>query len=137
MLSIPSKEERAKNCELPMDTESSMESLLPDQIRLLLKCCVDLISVPVECETLHAVLRLCLRCTRLHEMANVFVNCGGVDRLLALSQASAFTGFTSICTLIIRHILEDEQTLKHSMSRVRLFTLSPHYWCRQEYTIHM
>lgn len=121
MLCLPSKEAREKSSDTPMETDSSsMESLLPEQIRVLIKCCVDLISVPVECETLHAVLRLCLRCTRLHEMADIFVNSGGVDRLLALSQASAFTGFTSLCTLIIRHILEDEETLAHSMRRVRL-----------------
>ena len=120
MLCPPSSEAKSKETESPMDTDiSSMEGLLPEQIRNLIRCCVDLISVPVECETLHAVLRLCLRCTRLHEMADLFVNCGGIDRLLALSQSSAFTGFTSICTLIIRHILEDEEMLKVSMTRVR------------------
>lgn len=44
-----------------MDIDSHMNGLLPDQIETLLSLCVDLISVPVECETLHAVLRLCLR----------------------------------------------------------------------------
>ena len=51
-------------------------------------------------------------------MADLFVSCGGVDRLLQLSQASAFTGFTSLCTLIIRHVLEDEHTLTLALSQV-------------------
>lgn len=84
------------------------------------RCCVDLISIPVECDTLHAILRLCLRCTRSHKMAELFVSYGGVDALLALMQESAFTGFTSICTLLFRHILEDEATLRYAMEKVSI-----------------
>lgn len=126
MLSMPSKEDKAKNpTESPMDTDSnSMEGLLPEQIRTLIKCCVDLISVPVESETLHAVLRLCLRCTRVHDMAELFVNHGGIDQLLALSQASAFNGYSSLCTLLMRHVLEDELTLRQSFTKVRSPVLS-------------
>ena len=62
MLTIPSKSDRDKRGDSQMDIDSSeMSGLLADQIQTLLRVCVDLISVPVECETLHAVLRLCLR----------------------------------------------------------------------------
>ena len=62
MLTIPSKSDRDKRGDSQMDIDSSeMSGLLDDQIQTLLRVCVDLISVPVECETLHAVLRLCLR----------------------------------------------------------------------------
>jgi len=122
MLSIPSQEEREKSSVTPMDIEfDSMSGLTPGQITSLIKCCVDLISVPVECETLHAVLRLCLRFTREHEEANLFVDCGGVDQLLALTQASFFTGFTSLCTLLLRHVLEDKSTLAQCMTMVSFY----------------
>lgn len=65
-------------------------------------------------------------------MADLFVSCGGVDRLLKLSQASAFTGFTSLCTLIIRHILEDEQTLTITFSHVSIISNIHHYSYDQE-----
>lgn len=61
MLTIPSKPDRDLRKMHNMEVDAEMSGLLPEQIQTLLRLCVDLISVPVECETLHAVLRLCLR----------------------------------------------------------------------------
>lgn len=85
------------------------------------RACVGLIGVPTEPDTLHAVMRLCLRLTREHELAKIFALMGGPRMLLQLTEVSAFTGFTSLATLLIRHVLEEGETLRHTMEKVLLF----------------
>ncbi|XP_014676991.1 PREDICTED: E3 ubiquitin-protein ligase HUWE1-like [Priapulus caudatus] len=82
------------------------------------RACVGLISVPPEPDTLHAVMRLCLRLTRERALAKVFASMGGPRLLLQLTEASAFTGFTSLATLLIRHVLEEGETLRHTMEKI-------------------
>lgn len=82
------------------------------------RCSAELIGIPVNSEALHAVLRLCLRCTRHYRMAELFVSYNGIEKLLALGQQSSFSGSTSIISLLIRHILEDESTLRLSLEKV-------------------
>lgn len=77
-----------------------------------------LIGVPVDPDTLHAVLRLMLRLTRDHQFAQMFVKCGGPKMLLNLKQTSGFQGFFSLTTLILRHILEDPGSLRGTMEKV-------------------
>lgn len=96
----------------------SVKGLIPDQCETLIRVCVGLIGVPVEPDTLHAVMRLCLRLTRNHTYAVTFAELGGLRLLLNLTQESAFTGFTSLATLLIRHILEEPNTLRHTMEKV-------------------
>jgi E3 ubiquitin-protein ligase HUWE1 len=73
----------------------------------------------VEPDALHALLRILLRLTRHHETALLFARLGGTRSLLALTQDSGFQGFTSLATLIFRHILEEPATLRHTMEKVR------------------
>ena len=87
-------------------------------IYAIVRCCVLLIGVPVEPDTLHAVLRLLLRLTRQNEYAMQFAELGGPRLLLGLTQASAFQGFTSLATLLIRHVMEEPETLKHTLDKV-------------------
>ena len=84
----------------------------------LLKACVALVDVPVDPDALNAVLRLCLRLTQDFDQAVLFTQLGGVKMLLGLTQSSNFTGFTSLTTLLIRHVMEDEATLRHTMEKV-------------------
>lgn len=88
------------------------------QASTLIKACVGFIAVPVEPDTLHAVLRLCLRLTRNYEQASLFAESGGIKSILKLTQTSAFTGFNSLATLITRHVLEEPVTLKQTMEKV-------------------
>ena len=83
-----------------------------------LSCATQLISVPVTAEALNAILRFCLRLTRIHTCAAVFTEHDGPKHLLSLQQSSAFSGFSSIITLIFRHILEDEAMLERTMESV-------------------
>ncbi|PPS03519.1 hypothetical protein GOBAR_AA17153 [Gossypium barbadense] len=66
-------------------------------------------------ETLHAVLQLCSTLTRIHSLAVCFLDVGGVSSLLSLPTSSLFPGFDNVAATIIRHVLEDPQTLQHAM----------------------
>ena len=99
----------------------------------LLKSCVALISLPVDSDALNAVLRLCLRLTQDFVLASDFASFGGVKMLLKLNQVSGFSGFESLATLLIRHILEDPATLKHTIEKViRASTVSSNSYTTKE-----
>ncbi|TYJ35371.1 hypothetical protein E1A91_A05G232600v1 [Gossypium mustelinum] len=66
-------------------------------------------------ETVHAVLQLCSTLTRIHSLAVCFLDVGGVSSLLSLPTSSLFPGFDNVAATIIRHVLEDPQTLQHAM----------------------
>lgn len=82
------------------------------------RCCTGFIGIPVSPNTLQAVLKLCLRLTQEHKLAVQFVDQGGARALLVLTQDSAVSGFTTLATLLLRHVLEDEENLKHTMEKV-------------------
>ena len=46
-----------------------------------------------------------------------FVEQGGARALLLLTQDSAVAGFATLATLLLRHVLEDEENLKHTMEK--------------------
>lgn len=75
--------------------------------------------MPVDPDTLHAVMRLCLRLTRNHCHAIQFAAKGGIGLLINLTQVSSFTGFTSLTTLLIRHILDNSFSLTLTMEKVQ------------------
>ncbi|XVE55632.1 hypothetical protein DITRI_Ditri03aG0174200 [Diplodiscus trichospermus] len=66
-------------------------------------------------ETMHAVLQLCSTLTRTHSVAVCFLDGGGVSSLLSLPTSSLFPGFDNVAATIIRHVLEDPQTLQQAM----------------------
>lgn len=84
----------------------------------LITACVSFLSIPVDVESLQAVMRLILRITRDYEMAKTFAELGGVKSVLKLTQQSEFTEFISLATLIIRHVFEDPTTLRQTMEKV-------------------
>ena len=99
----------------------------------LLKSCVTLIGLPVDADALNAVLRLCLRLTQDFQLATDFASFGGVRMLLQLTQVSGFSGFESLATLLIRHILEDPFTLRHTIEKViRSSTVSSNSYTTKE-----
>ncbi|KAG6402643.1 hypothetical protein SASPL_134845 [Salvia splendens] len=66
-------------------------------------------------ETMHAVLQLSSTLTRTHSVAVSFLDSGGLQLLLSLPASSLFVGFDNVAAIIIRHILEDSQTLQQAM----------------------
>ncbi|XP_064633553.1 E3 ubiquitin-protein ligase HUWE1-like isoform X3 [Lineus longissimus] len=95
-----------------------VQGLTPDQYTSIVRSAVGLLGIPVEADTLHATLRVCLRLTRDHKYALIFAELGGPKLLLGLTQASAFQGFTSLATLLLRHVLEEPNVLRMTMEKV-------------------
>ncbi|GIX92131.1 e3 ubiquitin-protein ligase HUWE1 [Caerostris darwini] len=95
-----------------------IKRLKANQCRNLVRFCVMLMKVPLDPDTLHAVMRLCLRLTRKHCNAVMFAIMEGPKTLLSLTQPYSFIGYTSLTTLLFRHILEDQNTLSHTMEKV-------------------
>ncbi|XP_064483541.1 E3 ubiquitin-protein ligase HUWE1-like isoform X1 [Ornithodoros turicata] len=102
----------------PVATPVNRGGLTPEQCSTLVRACVGLVGIPVEPDTLHGVLRLLLRLTRCHEAASAFASLGGPRLLLGLTQASAFSGFASLASLLVRHVIEEPHTLAHTMDKV-------------------
>lgn len=53
-----------------------------------------------------------------HERALLYASLGGAGGLLKLKKKHGFTGLTSLATLLLRHVLEDEETLRATMEKV-------------------
>ena len=131
-MSVP-KDESSQLKETPtgpspsLETENSqsadivVQGLTEDMTTVLIRACVSMISVPVDPDTLHATLRLCLRLTRNHQYAMMFAELKSTRMILGLTQSSGFNGFTPLVTLLFRHIIEDPATLRHTMEKVSLF----------------
>uniref|UniRef100_A0A5S6QY85 HECT-type E3 ubiquitin transferase n=1 Tax=Trichuris muris TaxID=70415 RepID=A0A5S6QY85_TRIMR len=83
----------------------------------IMKICADLICPQTDPDCLQAVLRLCLRYTRDHSLALMFISSGGVEKLLELRTSQFFNEFTVIVTLIVRHLLEDAPVLDYLMEK--------------------
>ncbi|KAM3656124.1 E3 ubiquitin-protein ligase HUWE1-like [Ammospiza maritima maritima] len=100
------------------DAEAPVRGLAEEAVPAVLRACVSMLGVPVDPDTLHATLRLCLRLTRQHKHALLFAELRSTRTILALTQSSGFTGFTPLVTLLFRHIIEDPCTLRHTMEKV-------------------
>ncbi|KAK5639592.1 hypothetical protein RI129_012084 [Pyrocoelia pectoralis] len=79
---------------------------------------VRMLHYPIEKDLVHAIMRLCLRLTRDYDTAKTFANGGGIRALLRMRQTSSFNGYSSLATILIRHSLEEPQTLAHSLEKV-------------------
>ncbi|KAD4386159.1 hypothetical protein E3N88_26328 [Mikania micrantha] len=87
---------------------------IEDQKRLVEISC-DYLKSQLPAETIHAVLQLCSTLASTHSVAVSFLNAGGLPLLLSLPANSLFIGFDNVAATIIRHILEDPQTLQQAM----------------------
>uniref|UniRef100_A0ACB8ENN4 E3 ubiquitin-protein ligase huwe1 n=1 Tax=Sphaerodactylus townsendi TaxID=933632 RepID=A0ACB8ENN4_9SAUR len=128
-----SKEEKANDSPAPVDSlapekeapsdeakpsEILIQGLAEEMVMVLIRACVSMLGVPVDPDTLHATLRLCLRLTRHHKYAMMFAELKSTRMILGLTQSSGFNGFTPLVTLLFRHIIEDPCTLHHTMEKV-------------------
>ncbi|KAE9615198.1 putative aminoacyltransferase, E1 ubiquitin-activating enzyme [Lupinus albus] len=104
---------------LDEDRQNKLQSALGLSIKYEQK---RLVEVACSCmknqlplDTMHAVLLLCSNLTRNHSVALTFLDAGGLSLLLSLPTSSLNLGFDSIAASIVRHILEDPQTLQQTM----------------------
>lgn len=83
--------------------------------KTLIEIACSCIKKQLPSETTHAILQLCATLTRTHSVALCFFDAGGLPLLLSLPTSSLFSGFDNVAATIIRHILEDPQTLQQAM----------------------
>lgn len=81
---------------------------------------MELLSRPVDADTLHALMQVCVRYTRNYDNAQLVAELGVIQRLLKLTQASSFTGFVGLATMLIRHILEEPTNITAAIERVSI-----------------
>ncbi|XP_054797950.1 E3 ubiquitin-protein ligase UPL1-like [Prosopis cineraria] len=93
---------------------SSKYADIDDQKRLVEIAC-SCMKNQLPSDTMHAVFLLCSNLTRNHSVALSFLDAGGLSMLLSLPNSSLFPGFDNVAASIIRHVLEDPQTLQQAM----------------------
>ncbi|XP_023540404.1 E3 ubiquitin-protein ligase UPL1-like isoform X1 [Cucurbita pepo subsp. pepo] len=89
---------------------------------MLLVC--DLIKQRVPGVIMQAVLQLCARLTKIHALALQFLENGGLVELFNLPRCCFFPGYDTVASAIVRHLLEDPQTLQTAMELEIRQTLS-------------
>ncbi|KAK2997133.1 hypothetical protein RJ639_026658, partial [Escallonia herrerae] len=82
--------------------------------RVLVVAC-DLIKQHVPAVVMQAVLQLCARLTKTHALALHFLENGGMAALFSIPRSCFFPGFDTVASAIIRHLIEDPQTLQTAM----------------------
>ncbi|KAM6552582.1 hypothetical protein CsatB_013344 [Cannabis sativa] len=82
--------------------------------KVLLVAC-DLINQHVPAVIMQAVLQLCARLTKTHTLALQFLENGGLAALFSLPRSCFFPGYDTVASAIVRHLLEDPQTLQTAM----------------------
>lgn len=75
----------------------------------------EFIKQQIPAVVMQAVLQLCARLTKTHAIATQFLESGGLASLFSLPKTCMFPGFDSLASVIIRHLLEDPQTLQTAM----------------------
>ena len=93
-----------------------LASFVPEEI---VSSCVQLMShQQLDRDTLHAIMRVVVRLTKNYNMAEVFARFGGIDVLLNMKHNSGYIGFTTLATLLIRHVIEEPKTLSLAIQNV-------------------
>uniref|UniRef100_A0A7N0U1T4 HECT-type E3 ubiquitin transferase n=2 Tax=Kalanchoe fedtschenkoi TaxID=63787 RepID=A0A7N0U1T4_KALFE len=81
----------------------------------VLNIACDLIKQHVPAVVMQALLQLCARLTKNHSLALKFLEGGGMAALFSLPTSCFFPGYDNVASVIIRHLLEDPQTLQTAM----------------------
>ncbi|KAK3132463.1 hypothetical protein QOZ80_6AG0522110 [Eleusine coracana subsp. coracana] len=80
-----------------------------------LSFCCEFIKQHVPATVMQAVLQLCARLTKTHALAAQFFENGSLASLLNLPRSCIFLGFDTLASAIVRHLIEDPQTLQSAM----------------------
>lgn len=133
-LSFPASDAEKRSVPDAHDKESAMafENILgkstgyltvEESHKVLLVAC-DLIKQHVPAVIMQAVLQLCARLTKTHVLALQFLENGGLVALFGLPRSCFFPGYDTVASAIVRHLLEDPQTLQTAMEWAIRQTLS-------------
>ncbi|XP_059440839.1 E3 ubiquitin-protein ligase UPL1 isoform X2 [Corylus avellana] len=96
---------------------------IEESLKVLLVAC-DLIKQHMPAVIMQALLQLCARLTKTHSLALQFLENGGLAALFSLPRSSFFPGYDTVASAIVRHLLEDPQTLQTAMELEIRQTLS-------------
>ncbi|KAK4254640.1 hypothetical protein QN277_009993 [Acacia crassicarpa] len=95
--------------------EKSTGYLSIEESQKVLDIACDLIKQNVPAMVMQAVLQLCAHLTKTHALALQFLENGGLVSLFNLSRNCFFPGYDTVVSAIVRHLLEDPQTLQTAM----------------------
>ncbi|KAK9941207.1 hypothetical protein M0R45_017826 [Rubus argutus] len=98
--------------------------LTMEESHKVLAVACDLIKQHVPAMIMQAVLQLCARLTKTHALALQFLENGGLVALFGLPRSCFFPGYDTVASAIVRHLLEDPQTLQTAMELEIRQTLS-------------
>lgn len=112
--------------------------LVPSYLSLhLYSCLTQLLSADIDTDATQATMRLLLRLTRVPSLAALFVQKEGPQALLSLTHKSNFQGFTSLASLLFRHVLEDGMLLEQAVeSMVRAVIAGSTSLSAREFKVH-
>jgi len=82
---------------------------------IVLEIACDMLKQHVHGIIMQAVLQLCARLTKIHAFALQYLESGGMSALFNLPRKCFFPGYDALASAIIRHLLEDPQTLQTAM----------------------
>ncbi|GFZ12610.1 LOW protein: E3 ubiquitin ligase-like protein [Actinidia rufa] len=119
----PAHEEESETAFEKIFGKSTGYLTIEESHRVLAVAC-DLIKQHVPAVVMQAVLQLCARLTKTHSLALLFLEKGGTFALLSLPRSCFFPGYDTLASTIIRHLLEDPQTLQTAMELEIRQTLS-------------
>ncbi|GAB4845935.1 E3 ubiquitin-protein ligase upl1 [Ancistrocladus abbreviatus] len=86
-----------------------------EEARKIVGIASDLLKQIVPSVIMQAVLQLCARLTKTHILALQFLESGGMTALFSLPRSCYFPGYETLASAIVRHLLEDPQTLQTAM----------------------
>ncbi|XP_054777632.1 E3 ubiquitin-protein ligase UPL1-like [Prosopis cineraria] len=95
--------------------EKSTGYLSIEEGQKVLDIACDLIKLNVPAMVMQAVLQLCAHLTKTHALALQFLENGGLASLFNLPRNCFFPGYDTVVSAIVRHLLEDPQTLQTAM----------------------
>ncbi|KAH9607668.1 hypothetical protein KSS87_011637, partial [Heliosperma pusillum] len=95
-----------------------------DESHAVLEIACDMLHLHVPAVIMQAVLQICARLTKTHALALKFLEIGGLHALFNLPRGCFFPGYDTVASAIVRHLLEDPQTLQTAMEHEIRQTLS-------------
>ncbi|KAK9673731.1 hypothetical protein RND81_12G185600 [Saponaria officinalis] len=95
-----------------------------EESRAVLEIACDMLNQHVPAVIMQAVLQICARLTKTHALALQYLESGGMTALFNLPRGCFFPGYDTLASAIIRHLLEDQQTLQTAMELEIRQTLS-------------
>ncbi|KAI3456803.1 hypothetical protein Pfo_013466, partial [Paulownia fortunei] len=98
--------------------------LTVEESRKVLVIACDLIKRHLPPVIMQAALQLCARLTKSHGLAVQFLESGGMVALFGIPRSCFFPGYDTLASAIVRHLLEDPQTLQTAMELEIRQTLS-------------